>query len=85
MRVRRTFTDPYNNAKMESFYRTLKLEEAYMFEYQTYAYVAERINYFIEEIYNKKRSHSSLVYIPPEEFYYIFKNNKIKAHQLAPT
>jgi putative transposase len=50
-----------------------------MFEYVTFDDVTARITYFIEEVYNKKRLHSSLGYLPPEEFEYIFKNNKIKA------
>ncbi|GAH07303.1 unnamed protein product, partial [marine sediment metagenome] len=29
--------NPYDNAKIESFFRTLKVEEVYMFEYETYA------------------------------------------------
>jgi putative transposase len=77
--------NPYDNAKIESFFRTLKVEEVYMFEYETFADVAARVTYFIEEVYNKKRLHSSLGYIPPEEFEYIFKNNKIRTHQLALT
>ena len=51
--------NPYDNAKIESFFRTLKVEEVYMFEYKTFADVAERVTYFIEEVYNKKRLHSS--------------------------
>ena len=77
--------NPYDNAKIESFFRTLKVEEVYMFEYETFDDVAARITYFIEEVYNRKRLHSSLGYLPPEEFEYIFKNNKIKAHQLVLT
>jgi len=64
------------NAKIESFFRTLKVEEVYMFEYETYKEVLGRIPYFIEEVYNKKRLHSSLWYIPPEEFENINKNMK---------
>ena len=77
--------NPYDNAKIESFFKTLKVEEVYMFEYETFADVAARVTYFIEEVYNKKRLHSSLGYMSPEEFEYIFKNNKIRTHQLALT
>jgi len=79
--------NPYDNAKIESFFRTLKVEEVYMFEYETYAEVLERIPYFIEEVYNSKRLHSSLGYMPPEEFENI-NNEKIKtneSHQLILT
>ena len=58
-----------------------------MFEYETYAEVLERIPYFIEEVYNKKRLHSSLGYMPPEEFENI-NNEKMKgneSHQLILT
>ncbi|GAH47855.1 unnamed protein product, partial [marine sediment metagenome] len=59
--------NPYDNSIIESFFRSLKVEEVYMFNYETYRDVIERIPYFIEEVYNKKRLHSSLGYIPPEE------------------
>jgi putative transposase len=52
--------NPYDNAKMESFFRTLKVEEVYMGDYNTYEDVLFSIPYFIEEVYNKKRLHSSL-------------------------
>ena len=67
--------NPYDNAKIESFFRTLKVEEVYMFEYETYGEVLKRIPYFIEEVYNKKRLHSSLGYMPPEEFENINNEN----------
>jgi len=73
--------NPYDNAKMESFFRTLKVEEVYMGEYNTYEDVILSIPYFIEEVYNKKRLHSSLGYMPPEEFEDKF--NKNKSHRLA--
>ena len=56
--------NPYDNAKMESFFRTLKIEEVYMSEYRTYEDVLNSIPYFIEEVYNSKRLHSSGVYAP---------------------
>jgi len=73
--------NPYDNAKMESFFRTLKVEEVYMGEYNTYEDVLFSIPYFISQVYNKKRLHSSLGYLPPEEFEDKF--NKNKSHQLA--
>lgn len=60
--------NPYDNAWTESFMKTLKYDEIYMFEYKTYLDVTSRVPYFIEEVYNKKRLHSSIGYLPPEEF-----------------
>lgn len=60
--------NPYDNAYAESFMKTLKHEEVYLWDYETYAEVIERIPYFIEEVYNKKRLHSALGYLPPNEF-----------------
>jgi transposase InsO family protein len=48
--------------------KTLKSEEVYLWEYQTMADVQKRIPYFIEDVYNQKRLHSSLGYRPPCEF-----------------
>lgn len=59
---------PVENAFAESFLGSLKVEEIHMWEYETYADVIERIPYFIEEVYNRKRLHSSLGYMSPEEF-----------------
>jgi putative transposase len=73
-------TNPYDNAKAESFFRTLKVEEVYMFEYETYTEVLERIPYFTCQVYNKKRLHSSLGYMPPEEFENI-NNEKIRVSE----
>ena len=60
--------NPYDNAKMESFFRTLKVEEVYMFEYNDFEEAAQGIGHFIKEVYNSKRLHSSLGYLSPEEF-----------------
>ena len=60
--------NPYENAKAESFFRTLKMEEVYLNEYRTYEEAEQNIGKFIEEVYNKKRLHLSLGYLSPVEF-----------------
>lgn len=60
--------NPYDNAFAESFFKTLKYEEVHLWDYETLADVIERVPYFIEEVYNKKRLHSSLGYLSPEMF-----------------
>jgi transposase InsO family protein len=60
--------NPYDNAWTESFMKTLKYDEVYMRHYETYLDVIANVSHFIEEVYNKKRLHSSLGYLPPEEF-----------------
>lgn len=60
--------NPYDNATMESFFKTLKYEEVYLCEYETYEDVNERIPYFIEAVYNQKRLHSGIGYLTPEEY-----------------
>ena len=60
--------NPYDNAFMESFYKTLKYEEVHLWNYETYEDVIERLPFFIEAVYNQKRLHSSIGYVPPAEF-----------------
>jgi transposase InsO family protein len=60
--------NPYENAKAESFFRTLKLEEVYLKDYRHFEEAEQNIDQFIEEVYNEKRLHSSLGYLPPVEF-----------------
>jgi len=59
--------NPCDNAFVESFFKTLKQEEVYLWKYETFSDVVERIPYFIEDVYNKKRLHSSLGFRPPDE------------------
>ena len=60
--------NPYDNAKAESFFKTLKVEEVYLNDYRTIHDAAANIGLFIEAVYNTKRLHSSLGYLPPVEF-----------------
>jgi transposase InsO family protein len=60
--------NPYENAFAESFYKTLKYEEVYLWDYQTVDDVKQRIPFFIQRVYNQKRLHSALDYCSPNEF-----------------
>lgn len=60
--------NPYDNAKAESFMKTLKMEEVYLYDYEDLTEARSRIGYFLEDVYNQKRLHSSLGYVPPAEF-----------------
>lgn len=60
--------NPYDNAKAESFFKTLKQEEVYLKDYRSFDDAEQNLTEFIEEVYNSKRLHSSLGYLPPVEF-----------------
>jgi putative transposase len=60
--------NPYDNAKAESFMKTLKTEEVYLQQYRGQEEARASIQRFIEEVYNRKRLHSSLGYLSPAAF-----------------
>ena len=60
--------NPYDNAACESFMKTLKYEEVYRNEYRDFHDACGSIGEFLERVYNQKRLHSALGYVPPAEF-----------------
>jgi putative transposase len=60
--------NPWDNAAGESFMKTLKYEEVLRNEYRDLAEARASIREFLEKVYNEKRLHSALGYLPPAEF-----------------
>jgi putative transposase len=60
--------NPYDNAKAESFMKTLKVEAVYPMAFETLDEVAEQLPRLIDDVYNQRRLHSALGYISPVQF-----------------
>jgi len=73
--------NPWDNAACESFMKTLKYEEVFRSEYRDLQEALLSIREFLEKIYNQKRLHSALGYLPPAEFE---RNHKEAAARQLP-
>jgi putative transposase len=68
---------PLENAQAERFFRTLKQEEVYLHDYQSFGEAEASIGRFIDDVDNQKRLHSALGYRPPTEFEELFLNGTL--------
>ena len=77
--------NPWDNAACESFMKTLKYEEVHRNEYRDLAEARAEIREFLEKVYNQKRLHSALGYVPPAEFEagLVAKQKEAAARQLS--
>ena len=76
--------NPWDNAACESFMKTLKYEEVHRNEYRNLSEARAAIHEFLEKIYNRKRLHSALGYLPPAEFERNFAAQKNKEAASRP-
>jgi transposase InsO family protein len=72
------------NGYAERLIRTIKEEEVDLSEYLDFSDIKAQIGYFIQEVYNTKRIHSSLGYLTPLEFEFAFRLTQIQSTQELP-
>ena len=64
--------------------KTLKCEQVYLSEYENLSDARAQIGHFLEAVYNQKRLHSSLGYLPPAEFEQAHQTNRDKNQTIIP-
>jgi putative transposase len=75
--------NPYDNAKCESFLKTLKQEEIYTRQYRDRADLEAHMEQFLEQYYNRQRLHSALGYRSPEAFENLLRTPSLPAAQMS--
>jgi len=78
---------PWENGRAESFIKTLKAEEVALKQYRDLAQARCSIGHFLGDVYNQRRLHSALGYLPPAQFEAHYNDQRTKeaaARQIAP-
>lgn len=70
----------YDNAMMESFFHTLKIEHVYWYDYPTRKLARTSVFDYIEVFYNRQRKHSGIGYKVPAEYGKELKLTKLNVH-----
>jgi putative transposase len=74
--------EPTQNGYAERLMRTIKEEEVDLSEYRNFREAYQQIKQFLEDVYMRKRIHSSLGYLTPEEFEEEWKEKRERNHQI---
>jgi putative transposase len=76
--------EPRENGYAERLMRTIKEEEVDLTEYEDFGDALSQLGRFLDEVYNRKRIHSSLGYLTPSEFEQQWISTQRSERSLAP-